>query len=136
MTDYGSEVSSFAVNDDGEADLDPFFLVIDGVPATAEGCARRLLTPNGALPWDVDAGFDVGQWINADLDRAAALPIQSSAEVELLKDERVLEADVTVQIAARGLSVAVDAVGAEGPFSLVVDATGLAAKVAAITQGG
>ena len=132
--DYGTDVSTYVVNDEGEPDLDPSFGIISGGAAVAECQARRLETPNGSLPWDTDAGYDLLRLVNAA--DVSPLIVQSSVDVEMRKDERVDDVDVTATKGPAGVvSIAVAGSGGAGPFALVVQPPNLSTAITIITAG-
>lgn len=96
MTNWGSDVSSFVVNDEGVADLDPYFRIITGPRVVAEAVARRWTSPHGSLFWDPDAGQDVRDRLNAKLDPSQLDELAASLAAEAEKDERVLRCGVLV----------------------------------------
>lgn len=96
MTDYGSDVSTFVLNELGEADLDPYFREISGPRVIAEAVTRRWTSPKGSLFWDPDAGEDVTERLNAKFDPDSIHDVQASLSAEAEKDERVLSAAVLV----------------------------------------
>lgn len=81
----------------GVRDLTPQMAEVSGRQCLAEGLARRISTPRGALIDDLDYGFDVSERINDDLGPADVAAIQSGVATEWQKDERVVSAVVTAQ---------------------------------------
>jgi phage baseplate assembly protein W len=112
-TDYGSDLSCVS-------DLDPGALEVSGRKALAQSIARRLTTPRGRLIDDPNYGFDLTQFIDADLGPADLAQIKAQAEAECLKDERVAAATVTLQFIANVLNVTVVLQDRSGPFALVL----------------
>jgi hypothetical protein len=111
-----------------------------GVRLVAEAIYRRLITPRGALRGGDDEanyGFDLigklGHTVSAS--EIAALPGQ--VEAEILKDERIESADISVNSVTTGPSVAwtitVSAVTGLGPFQLVLGVNGVTAQLLSIT---
>lgn len=96
MSNYGSDVSTFVLNDEGVADLDPYFRVITGFRVVAEAVARRWTSPKGSLWWDPDAGQDVRDRLNAKLDPSQVDELAASLAAEAEKDERVQRCSVLV----------------------------------------
>ena len=101
-----------------------------------EAIFRRITTPRGMLRGgeeEANYGEDlsglVGS-IRADL-LVASLPGRLSAEIR--KDQRIEDVTVTVTSARKGpsveVSVTIEAVTSEGPFSLVVAASSVTAQL-------
>ncbi len=91
-----------------------------GFRCVAEAIARRWQTPRGGLIDDPNYGYDLSDFINADIDLTDLPQIAQSAGAEAEKDERVLSCDVTIQLIAGVMIVAGPVRTAQGPFQLVV----------------
>jgi hypothetical protein len=96
--------------------------------AAAYACARRWLTPDGAL---ADVGetqqydsFDVTEWLGSsvDLNDQAVLNDLSTQATQVLLDEPYAQGGVrvTATFAAGALKLTAQIAGASGPFALVV----------------
>ncbi len=109
MTDLGTDLATL---EDG--DLDPMFGLSDGPVLVAADVARRLQTATLFYSSAGEYGFDLRQLAAA---RVGAQTIATRAEVEALRDERVLDATVRVDGAHIALAGTTDV----GPFRLVVD---------------
>lgn len=121
IPDYGRETRTLW--EAGGPDLDPYFRRIEGPQAVAHAVARRLVTPTGALSWDLEAGFDLRGLLGADYDDGFAAAVAAAVETEALKDERVAGADATVLFDAPTQSgrISVRLTLADGPtFDLVL----------------
>lgn len=116
-------------------DLDPSMIEVGGNLVLAQACARRLLTPNGTLLDDADYGYDLTQWIDADLDPADAAEIQVAIAQELQKDERVSSATclLTYTQATSVITAQITIDGAAGPFQFVLTVSALAAILTMVT---
>ena len=91
MADNQDIGSDFA----GYDDLDPNLTQIGGRLNLLHALARRLSTRRGALGWlgDKDYGFDLRQFVGTSV---TASVVEAGAEAECVKDERVLDARVSV----------------------------------------
>lgn len=108
-TDFGIDLATLA-----DGDLDPAFGLSSGARLVAADVARRLQT-EGLFYADEGAyGFDLREQVASRTTRAS---IAARVEEEALRDDRVLDARVTVD----GVRVALLVTTAEGPFRLVVD---------------
>lgn len=124
-TDYGSDVSTFP-------DLDPTFALITGPRVIAEAVARRLMTPRGGgLHYDLAYGYDVRSLLNGSFSNAQIAAIGGEIEQEVLKDERVLAASVTMRFtqATGSLLITIALTAADGPFTLVLDVTAVSVSI-------
>jgi hypothetical protein len=81
----------------GVNDLTPTMQECQGRVCLAQNLGRRLITPRGALIYDVNYGYDLNQWINADVSQADISQIQGYVRQEMLKDQRVISANVSAQ---------------------------------------
>ncbi len=70
---------------------------VQGRVCLAQSLGRRLITPRGALIYDVNYGYDLNQWINADVSQSDISQIQGYVRQEMLKDQRVVSANVSAQ---------------------------------------
>lgn len=102
-------------------DLDGAGAVVSGRLLLGQAYARRLSTPNGGLIDDPIYGYDLTQFVNADLGAGDIDDIQSKAAAEGSKDERVLSCSVVVTVSIDGImSVVASMVDSDGPFDLVL----------------
>lgn len=92
-------VSNPALGSDlaGVNDLTGQMSEVSGRVCLAQGLARRLITPRGSLIYDVNYGYDLNQWINADVRQSDISQIQGYVQQEMLKDQRVISAQVSAQ---------------------------------------
>lgn len=88
MTDFGTDFS--AVDD-----IDASLTVADDATAFAQALVRRITTPRGALWYAPAYGYDIGAHINT---ATAISTIETAAATELLNDERVTDAEVTITV--------------------------------------
>lgn len=91
-----------------------------GFRVVAEAIARRWQTPRGGLIDDPNYGFDVSDFINADMSKTDIARLAQLAGSEAEKDERVLSCKVTVTLTGGVLIVTGAVETALGPFQLVV----------------
>jgi len=134
-TDYGTDLA--ALDDLPETDQ-----LVSGELNAAYAVARRWLTPSGGLS---DAGdtsayesFDVREYLgrrlpldaSGNLDAATRNEIEQRA-VRCAKGdvERVRSATVSVTFSKGMLSMRAQVVGADGPFTFVLEVTRLTAKL-------
>ena len=81
----------------GVNDLTSTMAEVQGRVALAQSLGRRLITPRGALIYDVNFGYDLNQFVNADVSQADISQIQGYVRQEMLKDQRVISAQVSAQ---------------------------------------
>lgn len=87
-----------------------------------QAVARRLETPRGGLFYDEEYGTDLRAYVNSN---AGPLEIARAAELEAMKDERVLAADATVNRSGQSITVTMKLTLADGPFDLTLDVSDL-----------
>lgn len=121
MVDFGGDIS-------GVTDLSANMREVSGESALVEAAARRLSTSAGRLFYAQDYGYDLRRFINADPRTKPR--IESQAETELVKDERIDGADVDVTFlpdaVPPALTLEITLTPSEGPtfaFTLNVTAT-------------
>lgn len=115
-------------------DIDPAGAEVSEKMLLAQALARRLTTPRGRLIDDANYGYDLNQWLNADVGPAELAQIQSQAQAECLKDERVQSATVTVTFLGGVMLVAVALVSSLGPFQLVLSVSALTTQLLTVSQ--
>lgn len=89
--DFGADVSTFP-------DLNVRGTQVKDTKSVAECSLRRLTTPNASLSYDRDAGYDLRDLLNEDLDEADLRRHETLAAIELEKDERVRTATVSLSL--------------------------------------
>lgn len=117
-TFYGSD--SYCLTDVGLFDVqvtDPNILI-------GQRIARMLQTPRGglgAINDDPSRGWDVRQYLNGKISPGFLAQAQQQIVNECLKDEEVQSATCTITQAGGALTIAVNLVGASGPFTLTLN---------------
>jgi len=103
---YGSDVNCLA-------EIDPLWEIVDGEDpnAVVQAVARRYLSDRGSLPGDTEEDREYGhaliQYLNAPLTQRDLLGVQGRLRAEALKDDRVANAQVTVQTTGSAVTVSV-----------------------------
>jgi phage baseplate assembly protein W len=101
---------------------------VTGNRAIGEAIARRLQTPRGGLIDDPKYGYDLTDFVEADVSPADLARIQSNVAAECAKDERVAAATAKIVLTSAGVLLAtieLEPVGGE-PFSLVLSVSDVA----------
>jgi len=87
-------------------DLTPTMALVTDRTALAHSLARRLTTPGGQASWWPAYGVDLREYLGSKVPRAA---IAAAALIEIRKDERVSDAQVTVtELTPTQIALAVD----------------------------
>lgn len=120
-------------------DLDAGMREVGGNLVLAQWAARCLQTPTGQLLDDPQYGYDLTQWINQDVEIGApqVAQIKSAIVKALLRDERILSAQVTAvfQASAEMLIVTIQLTPASGPFTLVLQVSAVNVTLLQPVQG-
>lgn len=105
--------------------VNPSFQLVGGYTNLGQALCMRLQTPRGGLFYDADYGFDLRSYLNAAITRQVAAQIVGGVQSECLKDERVqvCTATLSVDLTQETLTVAVNVVTAQGPFSFILEVT-------------
>lgn len=128
MVDFGTDLS-------GIYDCPANMPEVSGRLLLAQAVARRLITPRGRLIGSPNYGYDLTQFINDDLSLQGISRIQSATQDEIVKDERVLSASVSISLDMNGSMLVKVLLGdASGPFSLVLSVTQVSVSVLEISQ--
>ena len=116
-----STYASFGSDLAGTTDLFADMRETSGLALLGDALYRRLITPRGRLLDDPNYGYDLTQWINADVDASDIDQMQQNIRAECLKDQRVLSATATTNLTnADVLVITIAVTTALGPFSLVL----------------
>lgn len=87
-------------------DLSPTMATVTERTALAHSIARRLITPTGQASWWPQYGIDLREYLGSKVPRSA---IGAAALIEIRKDERVSDAQVTVtEVTPTQIALAVD----------------------------
>ena len=78
-------------------DLDTTFSLVSGIQNLKGAALRRLITARGELFYERGYGLQLEDYVNADVTRKTMVDLQREIRNELLKDERFVEVDVTIE---------------------------------------
>lgn len=125
MTVYGSDISTFQAS--GAVDVDPSLATHDGARVILELCARRLMTPRGFLEDAPDAGYDLMGQMAARMSPLKRQRMRADIRAELIRVQGVLDVVVAdfVDLGGGAWRIPISVRLAEGPFSLVLQASNL-----------
>lgn len=126
MADLGSDLS-------GVTDLTAEMLEVSGRMCAVQAWARRLITPRASLVDDPNYGYDLTDYIDADVTDQEIKEIQGGVDEELVKDERCLACTSVVTFLSGALRVTAACQDADGPFRLVLQVTNVTAEVLEVT---
>lgn len=135
MTTFGRDISCT----DGGIRSGRF---VTGPRLVAEAIYRRLTTRRGLLRGgDAEAnyGIDLSAMVGAVQASRDAASLPGRIEAEIRKDERIVDVHVDVltitDVASITYRISIDADTGEGPFSLVLDASGITTEILQIQAG-
>ena len=133
-TDFGTDFSTFTAS--GTVDIDPRMPLIGGPELVLQVCARRLMTPSGFFRRYPDFGFDLRTKLGSRMSLVARIQLQNAIENELLKEERVkkCKAEMTEE-SPNNFKIRISITLAEGPFTLVLQASSLTVEILEISKG-
>ncbi len=125
--DYGTDLDCVTdIASDGRT--------VTGRMVVAQAIARRWSTPRGRLIGDPNYGFDLTQFLNADMSPRDLAAMRAGAEAEALKDERVERCDVTASIDSDGVMTIIGSLSdADGPFELTVSVSSVSLQLLSVT---
>ena len=126
MADYGTALSCVT-------DVDAGARIVSGNRVVAEAIARRLYTPRGRLIGYPNYGYDLTQYVNADLSPREIAAVRAEVAAECAKDPRVDRADVDIVFADESLTVTIVAHATEGPFTLVLAVSSLTVTLLSVS---
>lgn len=110
-------------------DVDEAFAPLNEQQAIAQVCARRLETPRGTLRTDPNFGFDCRTYVLGKVDQTVRMQLRTEIAAELVKDERVKSARVTVEHTAGTLTIKVELTTSVGPFTLLLSVSQLSVTI-------
>lgn len=124
--DFGTTLS--CVND-----FSPDAKMVSGFRVVGEAIARRWTTPRGRLIGYPNYGFDLTEYVNADVTARDLAGLRAQAAAEALKDERVESCSITTSLATDGVLTVTAEIGtSQGPFLLVVSVTSVTLELLSI----
>lgn len=94
--------------------------VVSGRLCLVQALARRIITPRGALIDDPNYGYDITDFLDADVLPQTLSQVAGNIDAEFLKDQRVVASASTVIVAANKLIITSSVQDSDGPFSLVL----------------
>jgi len=110
--------------------------MVTGFVVVGQAIARRWSTPRGRLIGFPNYGFDLTQYVNADMSARDIAGLRAGAEAEAEKEEEVDRCIVSAVLEDAGLLTITGMVDtAEGPFELVVAASAVSLELISITPG-
>jgi phage baseplate assembly protein W len=127
-TDYGTELSLLK-------DIASDSRTVSGFRVVGEAIFRRLTTPRGRLIADPNYGFDLTQYVNADMSPRDIAGLRSGIAAECVKDERVNAVTVDATLERNGLltvSIVLD-LGTQ-TFTLVIAASSVTVDLVRVNQ--
>ena len=113
---------SVSLGTDIECLTDLQFNLVSGTRNVALALARRLTTPKGSLWYATGYGFDLNDYINADVTSDTLNKIRQGVVEQCKQDERVdsVNCQVTWSPSTKTIVVAISCTSSKGPFSLVM----------------
>lgn len=121
--DYGTELSCVT-------DIDRASRMVSGFTVVAEAVARRLSTPRGRLIGDPNYGFDLTQYVNADMSPRDSAGLRAGVEAECLKDERIAGAKASAVLDTQGVLIVTIAIElSTESFTLVIAASDVSVAI-------
>jgi hypothetical protein len=128
MANFGTAVSWVA-------DMSAEGRAVTGFRVVAEAIARRWMTPRGRLIGYPDYGYDLTQFVNADMSQRDIVALQAGAAAEAEKDSRVVKCDVTATLGSDGLLTVTATVDtAAGPFDLVASVSDITLELLSVSS--
>lgn len=126
--DYGTDVYC-------GSDLDPLLRDTSGVENMQLVCLRRLYTPLGHLLSDPTAvTLDARDFVSSGVDLSSdkdLVRIQALCQAALLDDQRIFSVAIqpSFDFRTRVLTLPIQGVGSQGPFSLVLGVSALTVEL-------
>lgn len=110
---------------------------VTGFMVVGEAIARRWSTPRGRLIAYPNYGFDLQQYVNADMSPRDIAGLRAGAEAEAEKDERVEKCKVAAALETSTGILTLSAIvqTAKGPFTLVVAVSSVTLDLISVTPG-
>lgn len=125
-TDFGHDLACVD-------DLDPTMREVSGERVVQEVIARRCTTAPGMNVDAPDEGIDIRDFLGDDVDEAAILQLRADVLEQATADPRVFSAAVNMTLTQvdgdTAVTIDVNADSAEGPFSLVLEASELTVAI-------
>jgi len=131
---YGSCLATLP-NANGTLDLTPDMRMATGRDVLSQSLIRRQTTPRGSVLTSPNDCLDVRQLLSAGMTQSQLQALASSIRTELLRDQRVNGAQVTITVntATGSTTIQESITSSAGPFTLTLTLT--AGAIAAVVTG-
>lgn len=112
----------------------------DTTQSLAQDCFHRITTARGSLPDDPNYGIDVRAMLSVGLTQAAIRSISDAVHGELMKDDRVTDAEVELEVGGPfkaptfTLTITITPADGSSTFDLIVSVTDGQALLADINK--
>lgn len=107
---------------------------VTGFTVVAEAIVRRWITPRGRLIGYPNYGFDITQFINADMTSSEISAMIAGMQAEALKDERVASCTVLGTLGSDGVfTFDAEVETSQGPFTFSISASDVSVKLLEVT---
>jgi len=142
LNPYGTDLQSLpnpAAN--GAIDLDPGMVEASGRILLAQSLVRRQTTPNGSVIDSPADGIDVRGWMSQGWTQAQMQAAAGQLKAEILKDERVTNATITLAFTPSSppgtgtLTITEQITSSYGPFQLTLTIPDLTVAILPANQG-
>lgn len=127
--DYGTDL-------DWGADLSKTAGTVSGTKLLGQAVYHRLMTPRGSQLDCPDDGIDLQEYLSLPMTPAQLAGVPGEVRQEILKDERIQDAEVIMTKLVDGFKLTIRCTPAEGPdFELTLGVDAAATKLLGITGG-
>lgn len=103
---------------------DPFFTGVGGTLALGQAVARRLMSPRGSHPTDINYGTDMRAWLGSNFTQQELYVFETLIKSEVVKERRVLGCEVKITVLrdlhTGSFQVKLKILTEEEPFSLLL----------------
>ena len=111
-------------NAQGQIDLTPDMQVATGVQVLAQSLVRRQTTPRGSVLTSPNDCIDVRMYLSKGLSQSQVAALAQTIRGELLRDQRVLAASVSIALTVDGtMTITETILASAGPFTLTLTLT-------------
>lgn len=119
---FGSDVW-IGPNAQGILDLDPSLREVSGLPVLIQSVVMRLTTPTGSAIDAPDDCIDLRSYISKGLTVAQIGQVKNVITTQLLRDQRILNAQVSVSFSFQTsiMTVVMAIQSSIGPFTLTIN---------------
>lgn len=125
--------SGYGIDIDCKDDISPVWRLVGGILAVAQAVYRRLTTKRGSLLEAPNYGYDLRELLSRGMTEEDISGLPGDIRMECLKEERVDECVVSVELIEETLNIVVHCETGIGPFDMTMSISEASVRLVEVT---